>query len=210
MTIVSGFSVALSPAPSFKPEFKAVPHAVRTTVPPTHGYERDARFPQPTRLRLDGFHSYDELVRAAEMRVGDLFKLRSVAEQARDDAELPPVNDPVRVAQSRQATAYIRQEASSPFAATSQEHLAEIMFDNTGAYTINERLAAHREAGDRHYEWSVQYVARNDAAMARGAPFNSLDREVQSYYAQLPPLQVAFMLGELGRASRVLSKILPL
>jgi hypothetical protein len=67
------------------------------------------------------------------------------AGRAAADAELPPSNKPERVASARQATAFLNDSAANPFAGRTRDELTAIIYNDTGDYTRNERLAALTE-----------------------------------------------------------------
>lgn len=69
----------------------------------------------------------------------------SEAERARFDAETPANADDGRLAQARQATAYLQGRSESPFAALSREALETIALDESGTFTTNERRAAGQQ-----------------------------------------------------------------
>lgn len=58
------------------------------------------------------------------------------------DAELPPSQEPQRLARARQATESLYGRAANPFAGLARAELSAIVYDDSGAYTINERYAA--------------------------------------------------------------------
>lgn len=58
------------------------------------------------------------------------------------DAELPPTDDPQRLRQARQATESLYGRADNPFADKTRAELSAIVYDESGAYTVNERYAA--------------------------------------------------------------------
>ncbi|NUT60118.1 hypothetical protein [Herbaspirillum sp. C9C3] len=58
------------------------------------------------------------------------------------DAELPRSDDPQRLRQAQQATESLYGRADNPFADKSRAELSAIVYDDSGAYTINERYAA--------------------------------------------------------------------
>lgn len=58
------------------------------------------------------------------------------------DAELPPSQEPQRLARARQATESLYGHAANPFAGLGRAELSAIVYDDSGAYTINERYAA--------------------------------------------------------------------
>jgi hypothetical protein len=55
---------------------------------------------------------------------------------------VPPSSDPRRLSQARQATEALYGRAPNPFAGWSRAELSAIVYDESGAYTINERYAA--------------------------------------------------------------------
>lgn len=61
---------------------------------------------------------------------------------AQADSEVPSSDDPQRLARARQATESLYGRAANPFAALSRAELSAIVFDESGAYTVNERYAA--------------------------------------------------------------------
>lgn len=67
------------------------------------------------------------------------------AGRAAADSELPPSNKPERVASAKQATAFLNDSAANPFAGKTRDELTAIIYNDTGDYTRNERLAALTE-----------------------------------------------------------------
>jgi hypothetical protein len=93
--------------------------------------QRRAAFSEFTRL--------DDERLTAELELGD-----DVA-RAAADAELPPSNDPARIANARKATDYLADKTANPFAGKTRDELTAIIFNDMGDYTRNERLAALAE-----------------------------------------------------------------
>ncbi|AYR23078.1 hypothetical protein [Herbaspirillum rubrisubalbicans] len=58
------------------------------------------------------------------------------------DAQLPPSEDAQRLVQARQATDSLYGRAANPFTGLSRAELSAIVYDDSGAYTVNERYAA--------------------------------------------------------------------
>jgi len=58
------------------------------------------------------------------------------------DAQLPVSQDPLRLERARQATESLYGRAANPFAGLARADLSAIVYDDSGAYTINERYAA--------------------------------------------------------------------
>ncbi|WP_039790001.1 hypothetical protein [Herbaspirillum huttiense] len=69
------------------------------------------------------------------------------------DAQLPPSEDAQRLVQARQATESLYGRAANPFTGLSRAELSAIVYDESGAYTTNERYAAanQRTALDQKY-----------------------------------------------------------
>ncbi|WP_050469454.1 hypothetical protein [Herbaspirillum chlorophenolicum] len=61
---------------------------------------------------------------------------------AQADRERPDSSDPVRLKQAEQATESLYGRAANPFAGRSRAELSAIIYDESGAYTVNERYAA--------------------------------------------------------------------
>lgn len=67
---------------------------------------------------------------------------RGAAAIAQADRERPDSTDPVRLKQAEQATESLYGRAANPFAGRSRAELSAIIYDESGAYTVNERYAA--------------------------------------------------------------------
>jgi hypothetical protein len=65
--------------------------------------------------------------------------------RAAADAEVPPSNDPARVANARKATDFLNDKGINPFGGKTRDELTAIIYNDTGDYTRNERLAALTE-----------------------------------------------------------------
>lgn len=67
---------------------------------------------------------------------------RGAAAIAQADSERPDSADPARLKQAEQATESLYGRAANPFAGRSRAELSAIVYDESGAYTVNERYAA--------------------------------------------------------------------
>lgn len=92
--------------------------------------------------------------------------------RAAADAELPPSNDPARVATSRQATDFLNDKGANPFVGRTRDELTAIIYNDTGDYTRNERLAALTERSKLE-----DAVRANLAATPSDAARRNADRE---------------------------------
>mgnify|MGYP000278821171 FL=1 len=76
------------------------------------------------------------------------------ANKEKHDSEVPKTNDPALLARAKQATEFVNRRGNSgneknPFANLSNDQLTNIIYDDSGTYTVNERRAAWSEAYDR-------------------------------------------------------------
>ncbi len=72
---------------------------------------------------------------------------------ARADSEVPSSSDPQRLQQARQATESLYGRAANPFAGLSRAELSAIVYDESGAYTVNERYAAANQRTTRDQQF---------------------------------------------------------
>ena len=110
------------------------------------------------------FDSYETMDRNALKKRGiELLDQLFIAGSKKANAEVPNSDDPVRLARAKQATAFVcgqsgtnfKSSAPNPFFGMSREQLTKIMYDDSGAYTINERAAAGSEQQRQDYNyWS--------------------------------------------------------
>ncbi|MCA1325057.1 hypothetical protein [Herbaspirillum sp. alder98] len=104
---------------------------------------------------------------------------------ARADRELPPSSDPDRLRQAAQATESLYGRAPNPFASLGRSALSAIVYDESGAYTANERFAAasQRAELDRAF-WQPVFQRALGSGDWRGVIEAGL-----SFYASLSPLE---------------------
>ncbi|WP_181459032.1 hypothetical protein [Herbaspirillum rubrisubalbicans] len=79
------------------------------------------------------------------------------------NAEVPRSDDPARLAQAEQATAYVHGKGSSPFSGLTRNELGAIYYDYSGRYTSNERLAAAGQMNEMDKQFWGPLVARGNA-----------------------------------------------
>ncbi|KAF1042016.1 MAG: hypothetical protein GAK35_02945 [Herbaspirillum frisingense] len=104
---------------------------------------------------------------------------------ARADSELPPSDDPNRLRQARQATESLYGRAPNPFDGLSRAELSAIIYDESGAYTVNERYAAanQRTALDERFWTPVFQRALNSG------DWRPVIEAALNFYASLSPLE---------------------
>lgn len=175
-----------------------MPETQRRTLPRiavTHAVEAGSGKSSSRSEPLRGM-SMAELAGIREKKLAALFEVRDRRQRDLDDKALPPVQDPARLEQARQATEYYRGRGPSPFTGLSHEELAAIKFDDSGSHTINERFAATKEINARSYRWKMQFLEARDAERRRTGKTDAADAQLAAYYAQLPLLdQVQYFAG---------------
>ena len=127
---------------------------------------------------------------------------------ARADREVPDSTDPARLRQATQATESLYGRAPNPFAALGRSALSAIIYDESEAYTANERFAAasQRAELDRAFWQPVfqQALASGDwrgvieAGLSFYASLSSLEQSAYpANYVQL--MQQYLALDNIGR-----------
>ncbi|MDP3637843.1 MAG: hypothetical protein Q8R51_10715 [Azonexus sp.] len=125
--------------------------------------------------------------------VGDAY----YANKARHDGEVPKTSDPELLARAKQATAFVNDAArggsaiKNPFAGLSQEQLANVIYDESGTYTVNERHAAWRESYDQEEAWRVKVAQQAMDEYNRTGKLTNFFSEVLEHYKSLPAIEQA-------------------
>nr|WP_230474181.1 hypothetical protein [Dickeya zeae] len=86
------------------------------------------------------------------------------------DAEVPNSTDPQRLAQATQATDFLNGKGTNPFKGMSRDQLALITYDDSGAFTVNERRAAWEEAYDQEKAWNEAMFAKMNRGIQQQRP----------------------------------------
>ncbi|MDR6712727.1 hypothetical protein J2W83_002328 [Pseudomonas hunanensis] len=107
------------------------------------------------------------------------------------DTQLPDTDDPELLDRARQATDFIKGKGNNPFKGLSREQLSLITYDESGAFTVHERLAALYERNDQHYEWAKYISAKMDAERQQTGNNDQALYEIIDFYNSLPPIEVA-------------------
>ncbi|WP_330522119.1 hypothetical protein [Pseudomonas sp. AL 58] len=125
---------------------------------------------------------------------GDSYTLN----KARHDAELPNSDDPELLERARQATDFVNSRypgsnivGKNPFAGMSRDQLALIAYDDSGAFTVNERRAALCESLNQEYEWRRMVLAKGDAEYNSTGKLTNFFTEVLEHYEGLPAIEQA-------------------
>jgi hypothetical protein len=125
--------------------------------------------------------------------VGDAYS----ANKAKHDSEVPQTSDPELLARAKQATAYVNDASrgghsvANPFAGLSREQLSNIIYDDSGLYTVNERNAAWREAYDQEEAWREQVCAQAVDEYNRTGKLTNFFTLVLGHFKELSAIEQA-------------------
>ncbi|QIZ45516.1 hypothetical protein [Dickeya zeae] len=122
------------------------------------------------------------------------------------DAEVPDSTDPQRLVQATQATDFLNGKGTNPFKGMSRDQLALITYDDSGAFTVNERRAAWKESYDQNQEWKRAVVARiMEEYNSKGRVSSSTYQSILDHYQSLPAIEEAQLPD--GYASQLMTQI---
>lgn len=130
--------------------------------------------------------SYQELAKKADSILRNMGRTTD-ALVVIADKEVPNSNDPERLARAKQATEYMYYRAPSPFAGYSRKELTEVIYNDTGAYTANERVSALR---DQQAQDTQFWLPKAQKAEASG-DYREVFEAALAFYDQLSPLEQA-------------------
>ncbi|MFV3405527.1 hypothetical protein ACNFIC_16510 [Pseudomonas sp. NY15463] len=107
------------------------------------------------------------------------------------DNFLPDTDDPELLERARQANAFATGRGDNPFKGLSREQLSLIIYDESGAFTINERRAARAERTDQHNEWARYIIDKMGAEYRQTGRNDQGLHEILDFYNSLPRIEVA-------------------
>lgn len=145
----------------------------------------------------DKTSSRDQLADTATRVMNELLGSTYYANKARNDAEVPNTDDPQLLARARQATDFVNRVAAggtgaeNPFSGLSREQLDYIVYDESGPYTVNERLAAYYEAYSQEQAWREKVCAAAMDEYHRSGQTPNFFQTVLSHFLELPPIEQA-------------------
>jgi hypothetical protein len=125
--------------------------------------------------------------------VGDAYYVN----KSRHDNEVPKTSDPELLAKAKQATAFVNDAArgghsiENPFSGLSREQLANVIYDESGTYTVNERHAAWRESYDQEEAWRVKVAQQAMDEYNRTGKLTEFFSEILEHYKILPAIEQA-------------------
>lgn len=138
----------------------------------------------------------DELAgKLNEQMSGDAY----YANKAMHDKEAPDSSDPERLARAKAATDFVSgmikgdPTVKNPFTGLSRDQLTLIKYDDSGAYTVNERRAAMYGANALREEWAKKVcdLAMEEYKRTGVAQSPKVLAEMLSEYRALPSIEQA-------------------
>lgn len=140
----------------------------------------------------DAGTSREGLLEIVKFTTEKLFGEEYTRNKVAHDAEVPDSDDPVRLAQAARATDFSDGKGLNPFKGMPRDQLALIAYDDSGAFTTNERRAALKEADDQEYQWRVKIVAKMNEEWSRtGKVSAQTNQEILDHYQSLPAIEEA-------------------
>jgi hypothetical protein len=147
--------------------------------------------------KRDSTLSRSELADKAKVLLSQIEGDTYFLNKAKHDSEVPKTDDPALLARAKQATAYVNSAASgsssgkNPFAGLSREQLANITYDDSGTYTVNERRAASYEAAIQEEAWRVKVLAQGTTEYNDTGKLTNFFTSVLDHYKGLPAIEQA-------------------
>lgn len=156
--------------------------------------------------------SRPELAARAKEIVLELHGDSYTANKAAHDRESQRISNPEHRARAEQATQFINSDranlphkTANPFYGLSRAQLATITYDESGSFTVNERVAASDEAFRQEFEWREKVADQAMAEYAATGKLTNFFKEVLRHFNELPEMEQ--MQAPAGYAADLESKI---
>ncbi|GGU80053.1 hypothetical protein GCM10009504_41280 [Pseudomonas laurentiana] len=133
----------------------------------------------------------------AKTRLNEILGDSYLFNKAKHDAELPGSDDPELLTRAKDATDFVNgriygsRTGTNPFAGMSRDQLALITYDDSGAFTVNERLAAFYEAHEQEEAWRRMVLAKSDVEYNSTGKLTGFFMDVLEHYEGLPAIEQA-------------------
>lgn len=106
--------------------------------------------------------------------------------------QLPEPNDAASSASAQAANEYVDNlHGPNPFAGLSREQLSTIVNDESGTFTINEQVAAYRQAYDEEQQWREKAVAQAMQEYHDTGKLTDFFKSVLEHFKGLPEAEQA-------------------
>ena len=144
----------------------------------------------------DATLSRSELAAKAKSALSQIQGDGYFANKTKHDKEVPNTNDPELLARAKQATDYLNNMdqndgKGNPFSGLSREQLANIIYDDSDNYTVNERRSASYESDRQEQEWRVKLAALAQEEYNRIGTLTNAFTEELNAFKMLPAIEQA-------------------
>lgn len=123
------------------------------------------------------------------------------------EKDIPLTGDPQAIAQARQAADFLKGQAGNPFVGMSREQLGLIVYDESGEFTLAERVAAQDEADNQEFAWRKRICEKIMDEYNRMAKFSKESyAELIAHEQGLPAIERA--MSDKGYVAELRAKML--
>jgi len=155
------------------------------------------------KLSLDETSTPQEDARSTAELAGDAKRLLDQIQgpaydlsQVLHNQEMPKSTDPAALERAKQATAYLnglsqdfKSTSSNPFEDMSRDQLARIVYDDSGAFTVNERRAAKYASDQQEYEWRQAACAKAVEEWGSTGKMTNFFESCLKHFESLPEIE---------------------
>lgn len=146
--------------------------------------------------KRDSTLSRSELADKAKLLLGQISGDSYQADKKTHDSEAPNTDDPVLLARAKQATEFVNRSSNNgneknPFAGLPREQLTNIIYDDSGTYTVNERRAAWMESSKQEEVWRAKVCAQVIEEYNQSGKMTNFFKSVLDHYNGLPAIEQA-------------------
>lgn len=147
--------------------------------------------------KRDAGMTFEELGQYGRNRIKEFTQETPKANSGTRAMEVPNTNDPELLDRARAASAYVTRtlagdkNAISPFEKLSREQLNHIAYDDSGAFTLNERRAAWQGVQKMDDAWRKVAIPQGDLEQIRTGKASKFYSEALSYFKSLPAIEKA-------------------
>ena len=147
--------------------------------------------------KRDAGMTHAELGKYGLSRISEFLSETPKANSYTRAMEVPNTTDPELLDRARAATAFVTQtlagheDARSPFDKLSREQLNLIAYDDSGAFTLNERRAAWQGVQKMDDAWRKVAIAEGMIEQTRTGKASKFYQEALSYFKSLPAIERA-------------------
>lgn len=145
----------------------------------------------------DAVMTHSELGKYGLNRINEFLAETPKANSHTRAMEVPDTRDPELLDRARRASEFVtltlagHGDAKSPFEKLSREQLNVIVYDDSGAFTLNERRAAYHGVQKMDEAWRKTAIPAGILEQARTGKATKFYNEALSYYTSLPTIERA-------------------